>query len=175
MLYFNPKALTNECNDQDSYDQEGTENIKAAKGTLDTAQAEYDAAVKEHGADSPEAQAAKEKLDQAQTAFDEVVEKEGTEDIKAQNTALNEAKAVRDEKKGALDAAKAREDEAQAAVTKDKQDIENSMTPERKVARRNQITNTVMSILGTAGTVVATIAGGPIAGILVHKASQHHI
>ena len=69
--------------------------------------------------------------------------------------------------------AKGRLDNAQKAVTEDKAAVEGSMSPERKAARRMQITNTIMSGVGTAATVAATIAGGPIAGILVHKTAKN--
>ena len=69
--------------------------------------------------------------------------------------------------------AKGRFDKAQKAVTDDKAAVESSMTPERKAARRMQIANTIMSGVGSAATVAATIAGGPIAGILVHKTAKN--
>jgi chromosome segregation ATPase len=69
--------------------------------------------------------------------------------------------------------AKGRFEKAQQAVTDDKAAVERSMTPERKAARRMQIANTIMNGVGSAATVAATIAGGPIAGLLVHKTAKN--
>ena len=69
--------------------------------------------------------------------------------------------------------AKGRLDNAKKAVTEDKDAVEKSMTPERKAARRMQIANTIMNGVGSAATVAATIAGGPIAGLLVHKTAKN--
>ena len=83
------------------------------------------------------------------------------------------SKEAKEEAKQKLEDAQTRKDNIKGEITKDKQKIEESMSPERKAARRMQITNTIMSGVGTAATVAATIAGGPIAGILVHKTAKN--
>ncbi|MBR3885375.1 MAG: hypothetical protein IKJ33_02795 [Clostridia bacterium] len=72
-----------------------------------------------------------------------------------------------------LNEANSKKDKIKGQITADKEEIEKNMTPERKAARKKQITNTIMNGVGAAATVAATVAGGPIAGILVHKTAKN--
>ena len=72
-------------------------------------------------------------------------------------------------KKAAKEAVK----KAKGEKTKAKKEVEANMSDDRKAERRDRIANVVMNSVGAAGTVAATIAGGPIAGILVHKMAKN--
>ena len=153
----------------------GTSNdaLKSRRAEVVNAQADYDAAVKKHGADSEEAKAAKAHLDDRKAAFDAEVKTCGNDQIKQQKAKLDEEQAERDTKKGAFETAADEEKKAKGEMTKAKKEVEENMSPERKTERTQRIANTIINGLGTAGTIAATIAGGPIAGLIVHRTAKN--
>ena len=122
-----------------------------------------------------EAAVADEIFESSKADYEAVMgDENSSEQDKADATkAFAEARAYKAEKDGLLKQARDKENADRAVVTKDKQDIENSMTPQRKAARREQIASTILSGVGAVGTIAGTIAGGPIVGLLIHKASKN--
>ena len=158
--------------------------VKAPKASVDesTARANFKAhnailrkSKSARKAAETEAAVADEIFESSQADYDAVMgDENSSEQDRADVTkALAEARANKVEKAGLLKQARDKENADRAVVTKDKQDIENSMTPQRKAARREQIASTILSGVGAVGTIAGTIAGGPIVGLLIHKASKN--